>query len=527
MVSIQEYDNKVGYQNGMLTAQFDLENMVSDIYSRKIPESILTALQNGDYLKLINDEVIKKLSLKENYPIQPSEGDTVKDTMYLYGDVRRYGAVGDGKIDDSTAIDNAIKSGFPVIFQKKEYKLDNGIDISNDVILCGNGAKLIVGSGFNYNPQVYDMWLFQTVGACLSVRIYDLSIYFEIEQIEKLLVLAQDKNYKGNPLYCDMLRITNVNYIELRNCNFYCSESTILQCMPVYIYRIKDDADIIMDNITIIDLASGVPHESGGGGGLYISPYASNTVITLNNIYCKSYTSAENFAIYNGSNIKANIFNSTFIAGRKDITSPIGRPYAFYNDDSGDYDNMQINFFACQLINEDYGGKIDSMLGITLGGKQGILNFTNCIIDNQKKDVPFLQNSYFFKNFQELIQQKISFNHCIINAGLNFSGMGYQRGCACGVVNIEDCNITCEEYFLDNMFYWAILPVYNISRSHISCKTLIRERQNGMVARYIFDNCTLTSDQLEISVNEPDPLGTIEGYPETGKTFIVNNCTIV
>jgi len=53
-----------------------------------------------------------------------------------------YGAVGNGIVDDSAAIQLAINSGIDVYFTNKIYKVENTINLSSKVNLFGNGATL-------------------------------------------------------------------------------------------------------------------------------------------------------------------------------------------------------------------------------------------------------------------------------------------------------------------------------------------------------------------------------------------------
>lgn len=75
-----------------------------------------------------------------------SAGVTITNKEYLPGDVRRYGAVGDGTTDDSTAIQSAldVAGAHPVVFQPATtYRIDTGLTwATSNSIVYGNGAIL-------------------------------------------------------------------------------------------------------------------------------------------------------------------------------------------------------------------------------------------------------------------------------------------------------------------------------------------------------------------------------------------------
>jgi hypothetical protein len=63
--------------------------------------------------------------------------------QYAWGDVRRYGALGNGSTDDSAAIQAALNTGHPVVFQNKTYYIATGLTWNTDyTIIHANGARL-------------------------------------------------------------------------------------------------------------------------------------------------------------------------------------------------------------------------------------------------------------------------------------------------------------------------------------------------------------------------------------------------
>jgi len=74
---------------------------------------------------------------------EAAEGVVPTDYSYPPGDVRRYGAVGDGVTDDYTAIQAALDTGHPVVFQPVTYYIGAGLTWDIDYgVIHANGAKI-------------------------------------------------------------------------------------------------------------------------------------------------------------------------------------------------------------------------------------------------------------------------------------------------------------------------------------------------------------------------------------------------
>ena len=78
------------------------------------------------------------------YPQSAGEsGASVTPTNYNYiwGDVRRYGAEGDGTTDDTTAINNAILTGHQVLLQATTYKIASSLNLLTGTNIIGVNAQ--------------------------------------------------------------------------------------------------------------------------------------------------------------------------------------------------------------------------------------------------------------------------------------------------------------------------------------------------------------------------------------------------
>ena len=64
------------------------------------------------------------------------------DSKYPVGDVRRYGATGNGKTDDSAAIQRAVNDSLTVHFPEGDYLVRKKIDLRSGSSLVGDGRPL-------------------------------------------------------------------------------------------------------------------------------------------------------------------------------------------------------------------------------------------------------------------------------------------------------------------------------------------------------------------------------------------------
>lgn len=85
---------------------------ISRILNEKIGNFTTNGIAENSLTEAIKNDRTN-LSYILTYPILGSETG-VTDVRYEYGNIKRYGAVGDGTADDTTAIQNAINSSLVV-----------------------------------------------------------------------------------------------------------------------------------------------------------------------------------------------------------------------------------------------------------------------------------------------------------------------------------------------------------------------------------------------------------------------------
>lgn len=72
--------------------------------------------------------------------LEINAGVTPSHKQYIWGDVRRYGALGDGTTDDYAAINQAISTGHPVRLEAKTYKISQSLLLLTGTKIQGDSA---------------------------------------------------------------------------------------------------------------------------------------------------------------------------------------------------------------------------------------------------------------------------------------------------------------------------------------------------------------------------------------------------
>ena len=86
------------------------------------------------------------LASMEQTPTELAAGITPTNYGYVPGDVRRYGAVGDGATDDSNAFSDAATTGHRLLGGGSEYEylIDSDVEMSDDFVFDGQGCTILL-----------------------------------------------------------------------------------------------------------------------------------------------------------------------------------------------------------------------------------------------------------------------------------------------------------------------------------------------------------------------------------------------
>ena len=145
-----EQDGKIA--KAVLFMKDNISNSINDLFN--------TLNASGDIQKILNEQI--PAILREEYTFIPLPTETVagankvKDVRYPYGNVRRYGAVGDGKADDTNALNITAEicrnNAFVLYATEGVYRISGDVDftkltkVSFEGDIIGDTGKVIVGS---------------------------------------------------------------------------------------------------------------------------------------------------------------------------------------------------------------------------------------------------------------------------------------------------------------------------------------------------------------------------------------------
>ena len=382
----------------------------------------------------------------------------VKNIQYPYGDVRRYGAIGDGTTDDTLALQRAFASSTKVIFEKnKTYVLNSGIWIGKEVEIEGNNSKLIFtidntsklfykGNYESSNRGLFADCLFKTN----FYEYTDSNVYFDHFIVNDLKIEVNlNFVYSGNDYR--VFELAGYGNIEFKNTSITVGEN--------YVYDIENDIlnttyvknniqpivirncsnNVLIDNVEIKNYTKG-----NWGSTLWFHSQAGNghNKININNSVFYNQAGDEVLSFMGNRNIIANISNCRIErknngvfntkgdgyrrAGFMIVASPIS-----YDKANG---KLELNFNSCKFVtpNSDPTYNVDNLIGCLGGPSYEIhINFEKCDIDLYLKKTLInsessLSTPFCSNNIEYMLKNYANFNNCRIKfKGDNFlTGIG-------------------------------------------------------------------------------------------------------
>lgn len=239
---ILEQDGKI--EKGVGYMKDNLANTIHDLFE---------VMSNAGEIQDILNEFIPAI-LRDEYTFIPLDSeviagvDAVKDVRYPYGHVNRYGAVGDGNTDDTTALNKAATicraNSFNLYATNGVYKITEHVDFTmiNKVvfdadIVSHNESYVLVGNSSAHQPGV--SYSFANAPGLMVTGLKNSNVSFS--QIDKLYLYANGDDSRQSSIgYCTFAG-NKATVVELY------SEGNSIGWINENIFNIKRIDEIIID----------------------------------------------------------------------------------------------------------------------------------------------------------------------------------------------------------------------------------------------------------------------------------------
>lgn len=461
----------------------------------------------------VNEQV--NVYLAENlYPVLENESG-VTNTSFEYGDIRRYGAVGDGVTDDSDAIVNAFKSqkAYPNIIikfeKRKTYICRKSPTIGSYSFLEGNEATLLIDKVINYgDTQIQFFWDNGYEGNIKIINWENLNIDFSPELVTRtngdIALLWLFKIHD-----CEEFRMKNVNIISDGD-----------EKNHINIFTFDGHGKIFMDNCYFKNTMRG----KEDGSILWIqSKLADGYYARINNCHFYSNTwdeiiscfcSGSHDVVINGCTIEKYWYDTYYDRQQNlinfsgyFITNNYLSPTFTDEEIAGIHHNVvyQNCKMICKPLNPD---TTIGIFGLTAFGNvyavPSILKFVNCDIEIEKiKQIATsdVKNNYP-NNIDWTNNSNIIFDNCNIKLSKFLNNRGIVRSDAANL-SFQNCKMELDTYLCNQGW---------VESNKCSCFSLVMK------------NNTVLVTNANSSLFKVNPLAK-EHYEIVGNNFITTDNT--
>ncbi len=436
-----------------------------------------------------------KFKKVEKYPILKGEAG-VKNTKYKYGDVRRYGAVGDGIRNDHDALVYALDQNKRVYLQAgKTYKCNDGLYMNNGQIIKGNNATILIDDDYTpVDDKTYTFLRNRWGKPGTTYSIYDLTFTYDSDHTTK--------KFSGE---FNIIHPDGFQKITMKNVTIQAVEgSSRVHLMYAC------SGENILENVRLIN-----NNWSESGGCLWIkNTTAAVTSFNCKNCYFYNTSSDEVLAVYGSGSARGSFTGCTFETTNTKLmkrTLPIAIYDVSRSAYNGEVKSVEIEFNQCDFIEEfDPKNKHTNICYLGVGSsnfnKFITVTLNECTMNNENPASPFALWDYFstLEGYRYTSNSVINMSKCDLNLKSSLTGTysAWENKTAAATspassINIKDSTIDCKYAVLD-IPNTQSYPIYaNIENCRIKIKkanSLVKSAYRTPVAISLMNN-TITTDQ--------------------------------
>ena len=369
----------------------------------------------GAFEKTNKSEFDEYKSETPSYPILFFEISYVANAKYPYGDVRRYGAVGDGIVDDSDAIKRTFENFSNIELENdKIYKLTKSIRPSQYIRVKGKNSLI----RFDGTDHVYLFYNDNSGTMDTNWEFADTSFVANVPATSETVLFRLDMH--------------SVDYIGFENCKLIANYALNAKIDLFFIYKTSCKR-VVFNNCELYNYT-----KSTVGGSLFLRSSNKDLLLELNNCYVYQVSRDEIIGFYGngGGNVLAKNCKFYKVSGIN-----TDKVFSIFNGVDGEltsYDKF-ITFEDCSIdVTNDIGIVTTSLATNTnIIDCLSKLTFKNCSINSETSTLFYSVSKTPSISYQKCLMNTITE---ILNCTLKITGT-LTTNIQSGTITIYDSGI--------------------------------------------------------------------------------------